>query len=172
MIQENNPKKFGYYFKLNVFEKRIYNQSDSIKKLDLPLKQKFFPLISKLKIALNKEDKTELEKTIKKIIYGFSIVFRVPQVHLKLLDARPHNQFSELHGLYERTQTQATITLWMRTARQTRIVSFKTFLRTLIHEILHHLDYTYYRLQESFHTHGFYARESHLMRQLLLFEQN
>ena len=41
------------------------------------------------------------------------------------------------------------------------------FLRTLLHEICHHLDYHLYRLPDSFHTEGFYKRESSLFHQLV-----
>jgi hypothetical protein len=55
----------------------------------------------------------------------------------------------------------------MRTARLSRVVAFRTFLRTLLHEIGHHLDYTHLKLAESFHTEGFFRRESSLFRQLV-----
>ena len=47
------------------------------------------------------------------------------------------------------------------------MVAFRTFLRTLLHELGHHLDYEYLRLAESFHTEGFFRRESSLFRQLV-----
>ncbi len=47
------------------------------------------------------------------------------------------------------------------------VVAFKTFLRTLIHELCHHLDYELYKLPETFHTEGFYKRESTLVKALL-----
>jgi hypothetical protein len=61
----------------------------------------------------------------------------------------------------------ARITLWMRTAKMKRPVAFKTFLRTLLHELGHHLDYEHFKLADSFHTEGFYKRESSLFYQLL-----
>ena len=87
-----------------------------------------------------------------------------------MLAARPHARWGELHGLYEASGRPADtplITLWMRTARQKRVVAFRTFLRTLLHEIGHHVDYTRLRLGDSFHTQGFYQRESHLFHQLV-----
>ncbi|MBK8019762.1 MAG: SprT-like domain-containing protein [Betaproteobacteria bacterium] len=33
----------------------------------------------------------------------------------------------------------------------------RTFLRTLLHELCHHLDYEMFRLEETFHTEGFQA---------------
>ena len=73
-------------------------------------------------------------------------------------------------GLYEPDEVTggiARITVWMRTARKEQVVKFRTFLRTLLHEVCHHLDYEHYELDETFHTEGFYARESSLMRDLL-----
>ena len=61
----------------------------------------------------------------------------------------------------------ARISVWMRTAQRVQVVRFRTFLRTLIHEVVHHLDYELYKLPETFHTQGFYACESALMRELL-----
>jgi len=55
----------------------------------------------------------------------------------------------------------------MRTAKQKRVVPFKAFLRTLLHEFCHHLDYELYKLPDSFHTEGFYKRESSLFHQLV-----
>ena len=54
----------------------------------------------------------------------------------------------------------------MRTAAKQQVVAFRTFLRTLLHELCHHLDYERYALEDSYHTEGFFARESALMRQL------
>jgi hypothetical protein len=55
----------------------------------------------------------------------------------------------------------------MRTAKQRRVVAFRTYLRTLLHEVGHHIDYAYLRLPDSFHTEGFYKRESSLFAQLV-----
>jgi hypothetical protein len=55
----------------------------------------------------------------------------------------------------------------MRTARLRRVVAFRTYLRTLLHELGHHLDYRYLKLADSFHTQGFYQRESSLFHQLV-----
>jgi hypothetical protein len=49
-----------------------------------------------------------------------------------------------------------------------RVVAFKTFLRTLLHEVCHHLDYTLLKLADSYHTQGFFKRESSLFYQLVV----
>jgi len=55
----------------------------------------------------------------------------------------------------------------MRTAQHRRVVAFRTFLRTLLHELCHHLDYELLKLEDSFHTEGFFKRESGLFKQLV-----
>ena len=74
----------------------------------------------------------------------------------------------ELHGLYEPDEELPTarISVWMRTAQKKQVVAFRSFLRTLVHEFLHHLDYEHFKLPETFHTEGFYRRESSLANAL------
>jgi hypothetical protein len=94
---------------------------------------------------------------------------KVPPPKAKVYARRPQISGGELHGLYEPGDDGAScrISVWMRTAQRKQVVAFKTFLRTLIHELCHHLDYEFYRFAETFHTDGFYKRESDLMQKLL-----
>jgi hypothetical protein len=86
-----------------------------------------------------------------------------------VLAKRPSSDYGELHGLYEPEEGRvpARITVWMRTAQRQQVVAFRSFLRTLVHEIGHHLDYEMYKLEETFHTDGFYKRESTLANALI-----
>ena len=63
--------------------------------------------------------------------------------------------------------TASTPWLPVATAALGKVVAFKTFLRTVLHEVLHHHDYAHYKFRDSFHTAGFYSRESSLVRKLL-----
>ena len=91
----------------------------------------------------------------------------MPALRVRVQERRPSWQTGELHGLYEADASgRYKVSLWMRTARRVQIVKFKTFLRTYLHELCHHLDYQRFRLEDSFHTQGFYRRESSLLRQL------
>ena len=86
---------------------------------------------------------------------------------MRVLKVRPNDDEYELHGLYEHEPgKRPVIRVWAKTSAHKRPVAFKTFVRTLLHEVVHHLDFSVMRFQESFHTHGFYKRESHLVRQL------
>ena len=93
----------------------------------------------------------------------------MPKIRVRVLAQRPADDSGELHGLYEPDDagTPARVSVWMRTAARRDVVAFKTFLRTLVHELCHHLDYELYKLPETFHTEGFYKRESTLANALL-----
>ena len=92
----------------------------------------------------------------------------VPPVSVRVLETRPSRRWGELHGLYSQQRgRRPLITVWMRTAKRGDIVAFKSFLRTMIHELIHHLDYTLFRLSDSFHTQGFFNRESSIVNALL-----
>lgn len=94
-------------------------------------------------------------------------MLRVRPARIEVLAARPRSDWGELHGLYTPDPARPPrIQLWMRTAQHKRVVAFRTFLRTLLHELGHHLDYEHLRLAESFHTEGFFRRESSLFKQL------
>lgn len=91
---------------------------------------------------------------------------RLPSV--KVRGKRPLNSTGELHGLFTTGPSREDcIQVWMLTAKRQQVVKFKTFLRTLLHEVCHHLDYVFLGLRDSFHTDGFFRRESSLVHQLL-----
>ena len=88
--------------------------------------------------------------------------------NVRVLAVRPSDVDGELHGLYEPDEELpvARISVWMRTAQKKQVVAFRSFLRTVVHEFLHHLDYEHFKLPETFHTEGFYKRESSLTNAL------
>jgi uncharacterized damage-inducible protein DinB len=137
--------------------------------MPLPQAPRLQPLVTALARALEGGDRAATEAAAQRLVSGLAAALGAPPVRVKVLAARPHADWGELHGLYESPGRGAPplITLWMRTARQKRVVAFRTFLRTLLHEVGHHVDYTLLRLGDSFHTQGFYARESHLFHQLV-----
>jgi hypothetical protein len=110
----------------------------------------------------------EVQVRAQRIADGICTGFRVARVAVRVAERRPHDQRGELHGLYSPGVPPArdTITLWMFTAKRAQVVAARTFLRTLIHELCHHLDYTHLNLRDSLHTQGFYQRESSLFAAL------
>jgi len=114
------------------------------------------------------EDKHAIQKTLHLISREIIHQLEIPDVKIKVLAVRPSNSLGELHGLYEPREKnkEACIRLWMRTAKHKKVVAFRTFLRTYLHELCHHLDYELFGLEDSFHTEGFFKRESTLFKQL------
>jgi uncharacterized damage-inducible protein DinB len=161
---------FAYFKRLTRRQQAIYLESDGIVTMPLPQAPRLQPLVTALARALEGGDRAQTESAAQRLGLGLARALGAPPVRVKVLAARPHAGWGELHGLYETTHRSVEpplITLWMRTARQKRVVAFRTFLRTLLHEVGHHVDYTLLRLGDSFHTQGFYARESHLFHQLV-----
>ncbi len=126
------------------------------------------PLVEALRSALALDDRKAVEAAAGFLAGGITEMLDVAPVRVEVLAVRPSGSGGELHGLYTPAgRTPARIQLWMRTARHRRVVAFKAFLRTLLHEVLHHLDYHFLKLADSFHTEGFFRRESSLFHQLV-----
>ena len=163
---------FAYYDRLSPARKRIYRRSDAIETLDLPPELRGGPLVAALRAALEQDDRRAVQAAGQGLIDALTRGYRVPPIRVRVLAQRPSDDTGELHGLYEPEDgaTPARITVWMRTAQRTQVVKFRTFLRTLVHEVCHHLDYELFELPETFHTEGFYKRESSLAKALLAAE--
>jgi hypothetical protein len=161
--------RYAYYAKLKAKEKAIYRRSDEIEKLALPPDPKFLGLVRSLEQALAAEQRASIERAAQALGNAVLGSLAVPPLRIKVLTKRPSTSTSELHGLYEPAEKRApaVITVWMRTAHHKRVVAFRTFLRTLLHELCHHLDYELLKLEDSFHTEGFFKRESSLFKQLV-----
>ena len=161
--------RFAYYDRLTPADRRVYRQSDAITSLRLPDAVALGEPVSALAAALEGEDRAAVQAAAQRLFSALTRAFGVPPCRVEVLSARPHGRWGELQGLYttRRGARPATVELWVRTARQRRVVAFRTFLRTLLHELGHHLDYEHLRLADSFHTEGFYKRESSVFHQLL-----
>jgi hypothetical protein len=161
---------FAYYRRLTEPDKRIYRASDAVVTLNVPHAEQLQEGLRRLSLVLQKGDQAQTQKFTDWFVRALTQLFKVPNVRVKVLARRPSDDWGELHGLYEPANgpsDPAVITVWMRTAKRKDVVAFKTFLRTVIHEVCHHLDYTHLKLADSFHTAGFYKRESSLMQQLM-----
>ena len=164
----DTSRKFSYYRNLSPAQKAIYDQSDRATSVTLPHTDKLREHVAVLERALTLGTQPIVEKAAQRMVDALCFVLAVPRTQVKVLAKRPSRSWGELHGLYETERgTTPTLTVWMRTAKRKDIVKFRTFLRTLIHEFVHHLDFEHFKFRDSFHTEGFYKRESSMMKQLL-----
>jgi hypothetical protein len=163
------PRRFAYYDRLTRAQQRVYRQSDAVTSLRLPGAPALRPLVDALEAALRSEDRAAVQTASQALFTGLTRAFGIGPCRVEVLAARPRNDWGELQGLYteDRRGRPPRVQLWMRTAHQRRVVAFRTYLRTLLHEFCHHLDYRHLKLPDSFHTQGFYQRESSLFHQLV-----
>jgi hypothetical protein len=159
---------FSYYARLSRAQQAIYRKSDEVTSVALPDPAVLRPAVESLTVALGSENRDKVQRASERLIRGITDALDIPPVRVEVLAARPHAKWGELHGLYTVERGKAArIQLWMRTAKQRRVVAFRTYLRTLLHEVGHHVDYAYLKLRDSYHTEGFYKRESSLFHQLV-----
>jgi hypothetical protein len=159
---------FSYYARLSRARQAIYRKSDAVVELRLPRAELLHPLVEDLAAALSSEQREATQHATERLVRGLGHELGLPDVGVEVLAARPHARWGELHGLYTAEPGRTPkIQVWMRTAKQRRVVAFRTYLRTLLHEVGHHVDYTLLRLGDSMHTEGFYKRESSLFHQLV-----
>ena len=160
---------FAYYAKLSAARQRIYRKSDAIERLDPPAGVDLGAHVARIRESLSRDDRAAVQRASQGLIDALVAGYAVPKVRVRVLAQRPADETGELHGLYEPEEEgeRALVTVWMRTAARRDVVAFKTFLRTLVHELCHHLDYELFKLPETFHTEGFYKRESTLANALL-----
>lgn len=160
---------FSYYHRLTPRQQVIYRRSDEIDSVVVPDAAPLVPLAGAIARALASEDRLATQSACQFLLDALASQLDVPGIEARVLAKRPDLRDGELHGLYEPAEhgARVQISVWMRTARRRQVVAFRTFFRTLLHEFCHHLDYERYKLHDSFHTEGFYKRESSLLKQLL-----
>lgn len=159
--------RFSYYQRLSAEDRRTYRRSDAVAELPLADPRALAPLVAGLERALASGKTSPTRRAAQDLCAALCRRFEVVTPNVQVRARRPRDREGELHGLYTyEDPDHPIIEVWMRTAAERRVVAFRTFLRTLLHELVHHFDLTWLKLPETFHTEGFFKRESSLARQL------
>jgi hypothetical protein len=174
----------AFYHRLPLQAQRRYLASDVIDRFPLTPSPAAFTMVANLMRALEGGAPSIVQRASQGLLNEVCRLLGVRPVRIEVRSVRPHNSRGELHGLfYPRAPIRKTTTavgsrtaasppgdplivLWMRTAQRHDVVKPRTFLRTLMHELGHYLDYAYLKLADSYHSGGFYQRESFLVRTL------
>src|SRR5207248_2840429 len=93
--------RFAYYDRLSAADQRIYNASDAIESVGLPRGLDVGPDVAALRAALIAEDRVTVQRLGQGICDQLAKGYAVPPVRLKVMAARPSDDYGELHGLYE-----------------------------------------------------------------------
>lgn len=95
----------------------------------------------------------------------------IPRARLRVINERqPHEMYEgklayKLYGVYH--CRSAMIEIANLTSIRKQVVAGKTFLDTLIHELMHHIDRKFLRIPSTPHSPGFYARIEDLKAKLM-----
>src|SRR5262245_27062387 len=106
---------FGYFDRLTRRQQAIYLASDGVAAVPLREPRGLRPLVRELARALEGGERRFTESATQLLASALARDLGVPPVRVKVLAARPHARWGELHGLYERTAGSAEpplITLW------------------------------------------------------------
>jgi hypothetical protein len=147
-------------------QRQEYERSDTITHVPLRPSAALAAAVVELDAALRADDLDGTDQASQLLATRICQALNVRGVRVRVEGVRPHDQRGELHGLYTpgTGRTPDRILVWMRTAKREDVVRTRTFLRTLLHEVGHHLDFVLFSLPNSFHSRGFYQRESSLQR--------
>ena len=162
----------NFRHRLSPSQRRVYDRSNAMSSIRLKVSPRLARAVSLLPVALSGDFSSEAERR-RKVNKVAQVVcdevckaMRVSSPKVLVKGKRPIRNSDEYHGLYTSEGESHEITVWMYTAKRQDVVAPRTLLRTLLHEVLHHLDYSALKLEESFHTDGFFKRESSLVHQL------
>ncbi|MCC6302355.1 MAG: hypothetical protein IT489_06090 [Gammaproteobacteria bacterium] len=160
---------FAYYKRLTRRQQGIYRRSNETPAVPLPNWRSLRPITRRLGEVLPDGDRGRVQEICTELLDRMADGLKIRRARILVLARRPSDETEELHGCYTPAPEggHAVIKVWMRTARRNQVVAFKSFLRTVLHEFCHHLDYVLLGLGDSFHTEGFYRRESSLFHQLV-----
>jgi hypothetical protein len=159
----------SFRHRLTPAQQRRYDRSNAITSIPLRVSDRLARAAGLLELRLAQADHSRTSRLAQIVCDEICDALRVPAVEVVVKGVRPIKRQTEYHGLYvsDRGTERDRIHVWMFTAKRGQVVAFKTFLRTLLHEVGHHLDYTLLKLGDSFHTDGFFKRESSLVHQVL-----
>lgn len=160
----------AFFYRLSSRAQRTYLKSDEIERFDIVPSVAARGAMDALMRALETGKLASTTTCARALTAEICRGLGTQPVSVEIRGVRPRDTRGELHGLFypydPRRRTPPSIVLWMHTAQRHEVVKPKTFVRTLMHEIGHYLDYALLRLEDSYHTQGFFKRESSLVRAL------
>jgi hypothetical protein len=172
LVTSSSPRRLSFYRRLSAAQKREYDRSDARPTLALAPAPALAEAAGEVVAAIATESPARVRRGAQRLVDEICTRLSVrsgrrvpPPPRVRVLRIRPRVAKSEFHGLYTRFDSgESEIKVWMFTAAHGHVVKARTFLRTLLHEVCHHVDMTLLDLPHSLHTLGFHARESSLLR--------
>ena len=167
---------FAHYAKLSASRQRIYRRSDAIETPSSPCPSRRrggCVIVARIPRAGLAADEVATVQRASQALAENALrgLPRTADPAPRARAACSRATTARLHGLLtnpRKAGRPARITVMDAHRRQAAGSSpFKTFCAPWVHEVGHHLDYELFKLEETFHTDGFYKRESSLANALL-----
>lgn len=120
---------------------------------------------------IESQSASEREALGQELLDNICCSLKIPRARLSVINERqPHKLYEgklayKLYGVYH--CRKETIKIANLTSIRKQIVAGKTFLDTLIHELMHHIDRKFLRIPTTPHSPGFYARIEDLKTKLM-----
>jgi hypothetical protein len=165
-LQRPSDQLPAFFYRLSPAAQRTYLCSDAIETFGLVPSPEALQMTAALMTTMAEGRQAAAGIIARQLADELCRLLQVRPIDIEVRGVRPHNARGELHGIFYPTRPPK-IVLWMRTARRHQPVKPKTFVRTLLHEVGHYLDYALLGLGDSYHNSGFFKRESSLVRALL-----
>lgn len=143
---------------------RDYERSNDVLELSVVPEPEARSAASVLREALLANDKALVEQASQSIVTSLCHSIGARDLLVKVGYKRLVRGRVQYYGFCGK---DGYMTLYFRTGKTNKPVAHKTYLRTLVHELTHHLDWVHLRLLHSFHTKGFYGRVKSLYQGLL-----
>jgi hypothetical protein len=154
----------AFFYRLPARAQRCYLKSDAIDRYNFVPSGAALARTQALLETLDTGSLAAINQAAQRLVDEVCRLMGIAPVRVEIRGVRPRDTRSELHGIFYPHERPPRMVVWMRTAQRRDIVKPKTFLRTLLHELGHYLDYAFLKLDDSFHTRGFFKRESFLVR--------
>ena len=118
-------------------DRRLWERSNAITAIRVPPSERLNALATRLAATLATGDRPRVQAASQALLDAYCALLGVPRLQVEVEGVRPTNHYGELHGLYRpgNGRSRDRVQVWMHTARRAQVVAFKTFLRTLLHEL-------------------------------------
>jgi hypothetical protein len=163
MVQEGDQLP-AFFYRMSPRAQQCYLKSNAIDRYNFVPSGAALARTQALLQTLEGGSLAAINRAAQHLVDEVCRVMDIVPVRVEIRGVRPRNTRSELHGIFYPRERPPRMIVWMRTAQRRDIVKPKTFLRTLLHELGHYLDYAFLHLGDSYHTRGFFQRESFLVR--------
>jgi hypothetical protein len=147
----------------SALKRSSYRKSQSLEAPEFSLTPRCLDKASALHLAMTGKDERAIARASQQFVTALCRASGVPDKIVTVAGKRQSTGRGEIHGLCE---MNGRITIYLYTAKRGLMVAFKTYLKTLIHEFMHHYDWKGLKIQ-SMHTAGFYKRVNHVYKHVL-----